>query len=178
VIEVGAWFILGFALYCVAEWFAASWLAAIIGWPGVLLVVGLGIIIGVAVMRRAGFAAARSLRPTQVDGVTVMPGGTQAAAEQVGREVGDASLVFVAGAMIALPGLITSALGLVLLIPPVRRLVRRSVSRSVRRRAEAAGAVFTVQSTTVTGTVVREDDLPPVRGELLQGEIVRDDDPA
>lgn len=172
--SMGAWFILGFALYCVAEWFAASWLATIIGWPGVMLVVALGIILGIAVMRRAGFNAARSLRPTTVDGVTVMPG--QPDAEKVGREVGDAGLVFLAGAMIALPGLITSTLGLLLLVPPVRRLVRRSVSRSVRRRAEAAGGVFTVTSTTVTGTVVREDEVPPPRGELLQGEVVRDDD--
>ena len=76
--------------------------------------------------------------------------------------------------MIAVPGLITSALGLLLLVPPVRRLVRRSVSRSVRRRAEAAGGVFTVTSTTVAGTVVREDEVPPPRGELLQANAIRE----
>ncbi len=162
-------------VYVVAEWFVASWLAGIIGWAGVLLAVAVLVILGSAVMRRAGFAAARSLRPVQADGVTVMPG--QASAEQVGREVGDAGLVFLAGAMIAIPGLITSALGLLLLIPPLRTFVRRTISRSVRRRATAAGVVFQQTTTTVTGTVVREDEVRPVRGEILQGEIVRDDDP-
>ena len=150
-------------------------LAGIIGWAGVLLAVAVLVILGSAVMRRAGFAAARSLRPVQADGVTVMPG--QASAQQVGREVGDAGLVFLAGAMIAIPGLITSTLGLLLLIPPLRTFVRRTISRSVRRRATAAGVVFQQTTTTVTGTVVRDDEVRPVRGEILQGEIVRDDDP-
>lgn len=124
----------GAVVYVVAEWFVASWLASIIGWPGVLLSVAVLVILGAAVMRRAGFAAARSLRPVQADGVTVMPG--QVSTEQVGREVGDASLLFVAGAMIAIPGIITSFLGLLLLIPPLRGLVRRTISRSVRLARE------------------------------------------
>ena len=152
----------------------ASWLAGLIGWAGVLLSVAVLVIVGSAVMRRAGFSAARSLRPVQAEGVTVMPG--QASAQQVGREVGDAGLVFLAGAMIAVPGLITSALGLLLLIPPVRGFVRRSVSRSFRRRAQAAGLVFE-QTTVVNGTVVREDEVRPVRGQIVAGEIVRDDGP-
>jgi len=165
----------GAIVYVVAEWFVASWLAGIIGWAGVLLAVAVLVILGAAVMRRAGFAAARSLRPVQSGGVTVMPG--QVSAEQVGHEVGDASLLFVAGAMIAVPGIITSVLGLLLLVPPLRSLVRRTISRSVRRRAQASGLVFEQRTTTVTGTVVREDEVPPVRGEILQGEIVRDDEP-
>jgi UPF0716 protein FxsA len=173
---MGAWVILGFALYCVAEWFAASWLASIIGWTGVVLVVLVMVIVGAAVMRRAGFAAARSLRPVQADGVTVMPG--RPAAEQVGREVGDAGLVFLAGLFIALPGLITSTLGLILLIPPVRRWARRASGAWLRRRAESAGVVVDarLRSTTVEGVVVREDVPPPPRGEILPGEIVRDPD--
>jgi UPF0716 protein FxsA len=129
---MGLLILAGIVLYVVAEWFVASWLASVIGWAGVLLSVAALVIIGSAVMRRAGFAAARSLRPVQADGVTVMPG--QASAQQVGREVGDAGLVFLAGAMIAIPGLITSTFGLLLLIPPVRTVVRRTVSRSFRRR--------------------------------------------
>lgn len=171
---MGLLILAGAVVYVVAEWFVASWLASIIGWPGVLLSVAVLVILGSAIMRRAGFAAARSLRPVQADGVTVMPG--QVSTEQVGREIGDASLLFLAGAMIAIPGIITSAVGLLLLIPPLRGLVRRTVSRSVRRRAEAAGVVFDQRTTTVTGTVIREDQVPPVRGEIPQGEIVRDDD--
>lgn len=185
---MSAWFLLLGALYVVLEWFVASWLASLIGWGGVIVVVLLLVITGVAVMRRAGSAAFRSLRPVQVDGVSVQPGTTQQSVEQVGREVGDAGALFVAGLLIAVPGIVTSAVGLVLLVPPVRSWARRLVARRVRRRAEAAGLVVdgrvTTVRTTVAGDVVREDTVVhedlrpdrPVRGEILQGEVVRDDE--
>ena len=176
---MGVLVLLAVAAYVVLEWFAAAWLAGLIGWGGVFLTVALLVVVGVAVMRRAGFAAARSLRPIQVDGVPVMPGVNEQRIGQVGREVGDAGSLFVAGVLIALPGLVTSAVGLLLLVPPVRHAVTRGVSRSLRRRAQAAGMVVTDQrrTTTVTGTVVREDVAPPVRGEIISGEIVERDDP-
>lgn len=182
------WFLLLGALYVVLEWFVASWLATYIGWLGVVVVVLLLVIVGSAVMRRAGAAAFRSLRPVQVDGVTVSQQITQQTAEQVGRDMGDAGALFVAGLLIAIPGIVTSVVGLVLLVPPVRTWARRLVARRVRRRAEAAGLVVdgrtTTVRTTVAGDVVREDTVVhedfgadrPVRGELLQGEVVRDDE--
>jgi UPF0716 protein FxsA len=172
---MGAWFILVFALYVVAEWFAASWLAGFIGWLGVVVVVALFIIVGSAVMRRAGRRAARSMTPTYVEGVGLVQGSAPDP-QQVARDTGDAGLLFLAGALIALPGLLTSALGLVLLVPPVRRFVGRRVSKSIRARAERAGMRFSGSVTTVQGSVVREDPVRPPRGEILSGEIVRDDD--
>lgn len=167
--------ILGIAVYVVLEWFAASWLAGLIGWGGVLLTVAILVIVGAAVMRRAGFAAARSLRPVQVDGATVTQPVTPELASQVGRDVGDAGALFVAGFLIAVPGLVTSAVGFVLLVPPIRRAAQRMISRSVRSRAQAAGLVVTATTTTVEGTVVRDDAPPPVRGEIISGEVVNRD---
>jgi len=158
--------------YVVLEWFTASWLASVIGWPGVFLTVALLVIVGAAVMRRAGFEAARSLRPVSVDGVSVQQAVTQERVGQVGREVGDAGSLFVAGLLIAIPGLVTSAVGLLLLITPLRRALSRVVSRSVRRRAERAGLIVTTASATVAGAVVREDELRPVRGEIVSGEVL------
>jgi UPF0716 protein FxsA len=179
---VSAWVLLGIGVYAVLEWFAASWLAGLIGWGGVALVVLVLVLVGAAVMRRAGFAAVRSLRPVSYDGANVIPAPTQESLTQAGRDAADAASLFVAGFLIALPGLVTSAVGLVLLVPPVRRVVRTRVSRSVRRRAEAAGLVHDARVTSVTtvqGDVVREDDRP-VRGEIIPGEIAREtpDDPA
>jgi UPF0716 protein FxsA len=178
---VSPWLILLLVIYPVTEWFAASWLAGSIGWGGVLLVVAALFLVGVAVMRRAGFAAARSLRPVQVDGATVLPNVTQDALSRAGQEVGDAGTLFFAGLLIAVPGLVTSALGLLLLLPPVRRLVRRRVSRSVRRRAGVSGFVVETTTTTVQGTVVRDDgpqdDGPQDRPQIISGEIVRDEHP-
>ena len=176
------WVILAVVVYPVLEWLTASWLASLIGWGAVLLVMALLVIAGAAVMRRAGMSAARSLRPVTVEGATVMPGTSQEQLTAAGREVGDAGTVFVAGLLIAIPGLLTSTLGLLLLVPPVRRAVRTGIGRSVRRRAEAAGVVFDarVQTSTVQGSVLR-DDVPepgdrPVRGEIISGEIVRPDE--
>jgi UPF0716 protein FxsA len=181
------WVILAVVAYPVTEWFAASWLAGLIGWGGVFLVFGILMILGIAIMRRAGFAAARSVRPVTVDGVAVTPGMTQQRAGEVGRQVGDAGTLFVAGLLVAIPGLVTSAMGLALLLPPVRRAVRTFTARSVRRRAEAAGVVFTARTTTVRGStvpgdVVREESAPGARGEIVSGEVipgevVPDDDP-
>ena len=171
------WAILVLVIYPVIEWVTASWLASQIGWGGVLLVVAALVILGAAVMRRAGFAAARSLRPVQVDGATVIPPVTPDALSQAGRDVGDAGTLFVAGLLIAIPGLVTSAVGLLLLVPPVRRFVRSSVARSVRRRADSAGIVFDARATTtvVEGDVLHDDSPPPTRGEIIRGEIVRED---
>jgi UPF0716 protein FxsA len=174
---VNPWLILVLAGYAAVEWVTASWLASVIGWDGVLLVVLALVIVGAAVMRRAGFAATRSLRPVRYEGSTVLPGATPDALSQAGRDVSDAGWLFVAGFLIALPGLVTSAVGLLLLVPPVRRLVRARAARSLRRRAEAAGVVFEARTTTMTvqGDVVREDVPPPPRGEIVPGEIVREE---
>lgn len=185
------WVILVVVGYVVAEWFVASWLASLIGWAGVFLTVAVLVIVGAAVMRRAGFAAARSLRPVTIDGVAVQPAVTEERVGQVGREVGDAGSLFVAGLLIAIPGLVTSAVGLLLLITPLRRAVSRTVSRAVRRRAERSGLVVTTTATTVAGSVVREDvtrsstpdgTARPIRGEIVSGEVLEgrivDDGPA
>ena len=173
---MSAWVLLGIGVYAVLEWFAASWLAGLIGWGGVILTVLVLMLVGVAVMRRAGFAAARSLRPVTYQGTTVTPATTEETLTQVGRDATDAGSLFVAGFLIALPGLVTSVVGLVLLIPPVRRFASARFGRAVRRRAEAAGLVYDARVssvTTVQGDVVREDDRP-VRGEIISGEIVPD----
>ena len=171
------WVILAFVLYVAVEWVVASWLATMIGWLGVLVVLLVLVLVGVVVMRRAGFAAMRSLRPVSYEGAAVTPGATPDTMSQVGRDVGDAGALFVAGFLIALPGIVTSVVGLALLVPPVRRWSRVRVTRSLRRRAEAAGVVFDARATTTTvqGDVVRDDVRPA--GEIISGEIVRDADP-
>ena len=177
------WVILIGAVYIGLEWLFASWVAGLIGWTWVIaLELGL-LALGLVVMRRAGMAAFRSLRPTTVDGVTVVSPASQEAMQQVGRDMGDAGSLFVAGALIALPGLVTSLIGLVLLVPPLRRAASRSTAAAVRRRAQRAGVVFGATSTVngvtvVRGDVVGDDSARPIAGEILSGEIVRDEDPS
>jgi UPF0716 protein FxsA len=69
------------------------------------------------------------------------------AGEVPSAEVVNGILVLAAGVALAIPGFVSSAVGLALLVPPVRALVRSLLLRRFEQRVEAAlagpvGAVF------------------------------------
>jgi UPF0716 protein FxsA len=76
------------------------------------------------------------------------------------REVLDGVLVIFGGAFLITPGFLTDIVGLLLLIPPTRALVRRMLVRRLGRRVE----VRTRQRGDVEGTAT-EYDVPPGRLE-------------
>jgi UPF0716 protein FxsA len=76
------------------------------------------------------------------------------------REVMDGVLVIFGGAFLITPGFLTDILGLVLLIPPTRAIVRRAVVRRLGKRME----VRTTGRADVEGTAT-EYDAPPRRLE-------------
>ena len=59
------------------------------------------------------------------------------------KEVYDGVLVIMGGALLITPGFLTDILGLILLIPPTRALVRAISARFVRRRLALGGGVWT-----------------------------------
>jgi len=61
-----------------------------------------------------------------------------------GREVVDGVLVLLGGLLMVLPGFVTSVIGLLLLVPPVRALLRPVVLARARRRIERGQAQFAV----------------------------------
>lgn len=75
------------------------------------------------------------------------------------REVIDGMLLAAAGALIVLPGFVSDVLGLLLLLPPTRALVRRRLLRSADRSVPTRGA---------------STRFAP--GEVIEGEVV--DEPA
>ena len=56
------------------------------------------------------------------------------------RELADGLLILVGGALLLTPGFFTDAVGLLLLIPPTRALVRRTLERAIARRMTVAVA--------------------------------------
>ena len=64
------------------------------------------------------------------------------------REVGDGLLGLVAAVMLLVPGLVSGALGLLLLLPPVRWVVRWSLAAFVLRRFKLAGSAASWTYTT------------------------------
>jgi UPF0716 protein FxsA len=74
------------------------------------------------------------------------------------KEVFDGVLVIMGGALLITPGFLTDILGLILLIPPTRALVRAMSSRFVRHRLALGGGVWSI------GTPPRSPRSRPANG--------------
>ena len=78
------------------------------------------------------------------------------------RELVDGMLIAAAGVLIVLPGFVSDGLGLLLLLPPIRALVRRRVLRSASRHTPSQFAPGAV----IEGEVVDDPPNHQSRGEL------------
>src|SRR5438552_7956144 len=101
-----------------------------IGVVETLLVMVLVSIVGGWLVKREGIGVWRRAQ-RQLD-TGVMPG----------RELVDGVLIMVAGALLLLPGFVSDCLGILLLLPPVRALVRAVVIRRLRTRVVAQRTYF------------------------------------
>ena len=93
--------------------------------PVIALVLG-SAVLGVAVMRRQGAQAAMDVQRAMQD------------FRDPAKPMAHGALVMIAGMLLVLPGLLTSAVGLILLIEPVRDQILRRMAARVR----VAGAGF------------------------------------
>jgi UPF0716 protein FxsA len=112
-----------------------------IGAPWTILLLAADSIVGALLLRSQGRAVWRRFNETLAQGR--MPH----------REVQDGVLVIFGGAFLITPGFITDVLGLLMLIPPTRSVIRGLAMRLVRRRIELRvaqppeGARFDVEGT-------------------------------
>lgn len=152
-------------LYLVAQW---------IGWGWALLLILAGFPVGFAVMRSAGESAARALQ--RADG----------GAPDAGH-----AFTFLAGLLIAIPGFWTDLAGILLLVPPVRRLLQRrsrgwietrfTTLRVPGTRYPGYGAGDVIQGTVIHDTVIHdtvtyEDQTqPPAPGDGTPRGLERGD---
>lgn len=112
-----------FLLYAVIE---VAALVAVVSWVGLawtLLVLMVGALVGLWLVRREGARTALAL-------ADAVRGGRLAHAELT-----DGALVGLAGLLILVPGVVSDVLGLLMVLPPSRALVRRWIVRSAERRA-------------------------------------------
>lgn len=114
-------FLLGYLLIELVTFIALGW-AIGFGWA-LLVVLGL-FILGIAV----AMWQMRSLA-TRVTQRTDRPGAL----------TGDAALSCVGAVLVALPGIVSSVLGLLFLLPPTRSLLRRSISARAQRALQNFG---------------------------------------
>ncbi|MEU4212588.1 FxsA family membrane protein [Streptomyces sp. NPDC026206] len=142
---------LGVAAWGILEiWLLTLVAGAAGGWTVLALLAG-GVVAGSCVIKRAGRRAwERLTRSLQTPGAAPGPA----------REGGGNALTMLGGLLLMVPGLISDAAGLLCLFPPTRALLRRSVGRRLNR-----AGVFPPAP-----APLRDD-------KVVQGEVVRDDEP-
>jgi len=87
-----------------------------------------------------------------------------------GRELGDAALIFVGGVLIAMPGFVTDALGLLAVAPVTRPAMRRLLGFALARRAVALDS----RSARTTGQDASPGREPEPPGKVIRGEVIDD----
>ena len=163
--------VLLFVAVPIAELYVIIQIGQAIGALPTIALLILASVLGAALMRSQGRAAWRRFNAAAAEG------------RVPGREVIDGALIILGGALLLTPGFLTDLLGLILLLPPTRALVRAVIVRrfsgalvaSASRGAEARmGPIFSFQ----TGPRARAGDgatgrRPPPRAtddDVVDGE--------
>jgi len=87
-----------------------------------------------------------------------------------GRELGDAALIFAGGVLIAMPGFVTDAFGLLAVAPVTRPAMRRLLGFALLRRAAALDS----RSASTTGQDTSPGPEPEAPGKVIRGEVIDD----
>jgi UPF0716 protein FxsA len=115
-------FLLAPIFWLLAEIYVSIRVADAIGVLATVLLLIAGWPVGAWALRSQGGAAWRRL------------GAAVGAGRSPGREVLDGALILFGGTLLIVPGFITDLLGILLLLPPTRALMRRSLSRNLKSR--------------------------------------------
>ncbi|MGW4460854.1 FxsA family protein [Micromonospora sp. NPDC004704] len=138
-----------------------------IGFGWAILLVLAASMLGLVLLRREGMRAWRGFRSAAEAG------------SPPGKQVVDGLVGLGAGLLLAVPGLVSGVIGLLLVIPPVRVLARRGVQVATERRVSAmvAGDLFGPRRVRVRRgapqpTPQPAEPRPPTAGPAIEGEIV------
>jgi UPF0716 protein FxsA len=133
-----------------------------LGWGWAVLLVLAASLAGALLLRRESVEAWRRLRDVAQAGLPP------------GRQVVDGLVGLVGALLLAVPGLLTGAVGALLLIPPVRRLVGRQAERRATGRlsSAAAGDLFGPRRVRVRRGEPRPQEPAGGPGPTIEGEIV------
>lgn len=158
---------LALAAWLVLEVWLLTVVASAAGGLTVLLLLVAGAVLGTVVIKRAGRRAFKNLTETlqQRPG---QPGATEAPQVTGGKASRGNGLLMLAGLLLLIPGLISDAAGLLLLVPPVRTLISRRAEQSLERRMRAASP-GSLSDAFQQARMHRPD------GKVVQGEVIRED---
>lgn len=153
---------LGVAAWLVLEIWLLSLVAGATSGLVVFLVLLAGLVLGSVVIKRAGRRAFRKLSEAlQQQQSGVMPEAARSDSEGNG-------LMMLGGLLLMIPGLVSDAVGLLLLLPPVQKIVSRSAERTFERKLREAGAGS-------LGGAFQQARMHRPDGKVVQGEVIRDE---
>ena len=115
-----------------------------------------GVVAGSAVIKRAGRRAFKNLNET------LQRGGSPQRGEGNG-------LTMLAGLLLIIPGLVSDAAGLLLLLPPVQKAVSRFTENTLEKRLRTAAPGG-------LGDAFQQARMHRPDGKVVQGEVIREDD--
>ncbi|NEB79587.1 FxsA family protein [Streptomyces sp. SID14478] len=153
---------LGVAAWVVLEIWLLTVVAGAVGGFTLFLLLVAGVVLGAVVIKAAGRRAFQNLSETLQRQQT----GTLEAGEQ--RRQGN-GLLMLAGLLLIIPGLISDALGLLLLVPPLRAALSRYTERTIERRVSAA-------TPGTLGDAFQQARMHRPDGTVIQGEVIREDE--
>ncbi|WP_405641887.1 FxsA family membrane protein [Streptomyces sp. NBC_00019] len=146
---------LGIAAWLVLEiWLLTVVAGATSGFLVFLLLLG-GLVLGAVVIKRAGRRAFQNLNEALQRGTAPSGGGGN-------------GLLMLGGLLLMLPGLVSDAVGLVLLIPPVQKVIARRAERTFERKLREAGPG-------TLGDAFQQARMQRPDGKVVQGEVIRDE---
>ncbi|MET9763635.1 FxsA family membrane protein [Streptomyces sp. NPDC006372] len=153
---------LGIAAWLVLEIWLLTMIAGASSGLVVLLVLLAGFVLGAVVIKRAGRRAFRNLSEAlQQQQSGVMPEAARPNSEGNG-------LTMLGGLLLMIPGVVSDAVGLLLLLPPVQKAVSRSAERTFERKLREADP-GTLGGAFQQARMYRPD------GKVVQGEVIRDE---
>ncbi|MFB8038339.1 FxsA family membrane protein [Streptomyces sp. NPDC056004] len=157
---------LAIAAWAVLEIWLLTVVADAAGGFTVLLLLVAGIVLGAAVMKRAGRRAFSNLTQT----LQQMPGQPGAATAPPAEGSGGKGngFLMLGGLLLMIPGIVSDVAGLLLLVPPVRSWLGRYAERSLERRMRAA-TPGSLSDAFQQARIHRPD------GKIVQGEVIRED---
>ncbi|MEU6252812.1 FxsA family membrane protein [Streptomyces sp. NPDC047043] len=144
----------------IAAWLVLEiWLLTVVAGASsgftVFLLLLAGFVLGAAVIKKAGRRAFQNLNEA------LQRGGTP-------QSSGGNGLLMLGGLLLMIPGLISDALGLLLLIPPVQKALSRLTERTLDRKLrEAVPGSF--------GDAFQQARIHRPDGKVVQGEVIRDE---
>lgn len=148
---------LGIAAWLVLEIWLLTVVAGATGGFTVFLLLLAGFVLGSVVIKRAGRRAFQNLNEA------LQQGGAPSSANGGGN-----GLMMLGGLLLMIPGLVSDALGLVLLVPPVQKAIGRFAERTVERKLrEAAPGTL--------GDAFQQARMHRPDGKVVPGEVVRDE---